>query len=344
MQRLLALFLILLVCLGLLSCAEPARERRAEFYIFGTIVDVTLWGATETQANTAFANISERFREMHRDWHAWEPGLLTEINAAFSRGEAAQASPDIVYMTERSQHIERLSGGRFNPAIGALINLWGFHTSDYPIQGPPPERGKIDELLRHQPSSMDVLVDGLTLSTENPLVQLDFGGVAKGHAIDIACNLLREMGIENAIVNAGGDLKAIGSHGARPWRIAIRAPDGGVVGSLEAGRDEAIFTSGNYERFREDKLERYPHILDPRNGWPVKDLSSVTVITREGLLADAAATALIVAGLDDWAHVAQALGLDEVLMVDDAGKVYLTEKMRERMDFVEGVPVETIAF
>jgi thiamine biosynthesis lipoprotein len=182
------------------------------------------------------------------------------------------------------------------------------------------------------------------MSTTNPAVQLDFGGVAKGYAIDIACDLLRDMGIENSIVNAGGDLKTLGAHGERAWRIAIRSPGGGVVGSLEAGRDEAIFTSGNYERFRQDNQTRYPHILDPRNGWPVRELASVTVVTREGLLADAAATALIVAGLEDWSSVARALDLDQVLMVDESGTVWVTEKMRARMSFAEGVEVRPVAF
>lgn len=332
------------VCLCVAACSEPARKTQAEFFVFGTIVEISLWGVDEAQANQAFTRINERFRDMHRNWHAWEPGWLTEINAAFATGAAAPASDDIVYMTQRSQTIERLTSGRFNPAIGGLIRLWGFHTSDYPIIGPPPAPDLINALLAQQPSSNDIDIDGQVMSTENAAVQLDFGGVAKGYAIDIACDVLREMGIENAIVNAGGDLKTIGMHGERAWRVAIRSPGGGVVGSLEAGRDEAIFTSGNYERFRQDQQERYPHILDPRTGWPVRDLASVTVITREGLLADAAATALIVAGLEEWSDVARSLELDQVLMVDENGSVWVTEKMRARMNFAEGVTVETVKF
>jgi thiamine biosynthesis lipoprotein len=148
------------------------------------------------------------------------------------------------------------------------------------------------------------------------------------------------MGITDALVNAGGDLRAIGSHGDRPWRIAIRDPRGGVVGSLETGADEAIFTSGNYERFREDSEKRYPHILDPRNGWPVTELSSVTVIAGEGLLADAAATALIVAGPDEWKETARAMGLEQVLVVDANGKVFMTPRMAERVRLNPGIEAE----
>ena len=135
------------------------------------------------------------------------------------------------------------------------------------------------------------------------------------------------MGIDNAIVNAGGDLRAMGTHGDRPWRVAVRKPGGGMVGSVQVRGDEAIFTSGNYERFRQDQTQRYPHILDPATGWPASDIASVTIITDEGILADAAATALVVAGLDEWADVARALKLQQVAIVDEDGAVFMTVEM-----------------
>ncbi|MEJ2383352.1 MAG: FAD:protein FMN transferase [Xanthomonadales bacterium] len=342
MMRLPVIAVLLLATLLTVGCREEPTSRQAEFYVFGTLTGVTLWDVDEAQADRAFARLQETFRRMHRDWHAWEPGELTRINAAFARGEAITASEDIVELVRRSQELERLTGGRFNPAIGALIRLWGFHTSEYPIIGPPPDRSDVEALLAKQPSTRDIRIDGLRLESSNPAVQLDFGAVAKGYAIDIACAQLRELGIDNAIVNAGGDLRVIGSHGDRPWRIAVRAPGGGIVGSLETGRDEAIFTSGNYERFRQEETRRYPHILDPRNGWPVEDLASVTVIASEGLLADAAATALIVAGRSGWRDVAQSLGLDQVLMIDAAGKVYQTERMAGRIELLDGIESEIV--
>ena len=124
----------------------------------------------------------------------------------------------------------------------------------------------------------------------------------------------------------------------------MRAPSGGIIGSLETGADEAVFTSGNYERFREENETRYPHILDPRTGWPVSDVASVTVVTSEGLLADAAATAITVAGLEDWAVVARELGLDQVMLVDGEGRVYLTRRMNERLELAEGTAIEIADF
>ena len=240
-------------------------------------------------------------------------------------------------MIRRSQPLEAETGGRFNPAIGALIRLWGFHTSDYPIVGPPPSQDQINEMLGHHPSSNDIHIDGLQLTSDNPAVQLDFGGIAKGYSVDLTIELLRSLGIDNAIVNAGGDLRAMGTHGDRPWRVAVRKPGGGSVGSVQVQGDEAIFTSGNYERFRQDQHERYPHILDPSTGWPAKDIASVTLITDEGILADAAATALVVAGLDGWPEVARALDLQQIAVVDANGTVYLTPAMEKRLQFSDDV-------
>jgi thiamine biosynthesis lipoprotein len=324
-----------LACLALLSACQREAESSAELFVFGTIVDIKLWGASQEQSGRAFAEIQQMFQGMHRDWHAWEPGLLVEINAAFSRGEAVMANPEIVELIRQSQWVEEKSGGLFNPAIGGLVALWGFHTSDYPIIGPPPSQADIDRILTHQPSARDVRIDGLQLASENPFVQLDFGGIAKGYAVDLAVERLRELGIDSAIVNAGGDLRAFGRHGERPWRVAVRRPGGGIVGTVEVHGDEALFTSGNYERFRQDQQERYPHILDPRTGWPVRDVASATVITGNGMIADAAATALIVAGLDGWASVARSLGLDQVLIIDEDGRVYLTPAMQSRVRFSE---------
>jgi len=344
MKKVVSTLALALLAFCLQSCSPAPREYHQDFYVFGTLVGVTVWDGDDARTHAAFNELQQRFQGMHRDWHAWEPGMLTEINDAFARGEAATATEDILLMIRRAQEYESASGGRFNAAIGGLIRLWGFHTSDYPVLGPPPSAEAIEEWLQQEPSSLDVRIEGATVRSVNPAVMLDFGGIAKGHAIDIACSILRERGIGNAIVNAGGDLRAIGSHGERPWNIAVRSPGGGVVASIETGRDEAIFTSGNYERFRQDVKERYPHILDPRTGWPVTDLSSVTVITDEGILADAAATAITVAGLADWLEVARNLGTGAVMLIDEHGVVHMTRAMSERVELLQESEVRVYDF
>jgi len=318
-----------LLLLALVACTDLS-DQHAVFYVFGTTVEVTLRATDESKASAAFSQLQQRFQSMHRDWHAWEPGQLTEINLAFSEGRKIAIQDDIAILIRRSQQLETATGGRFNPAIGGLIELWGFQTSIYPIEGPPPTAGAIQSWLDKGPSSLDIRIEGKQVSSSNPAVQLDFGGIAKGYAVDIAGDLLISMGVKSAIINAGGDLRAYGGND-QPWKIAVSKPGGGVIGSIEVSGDEAVFTSGSSQRYRQDQLERYPHIIDPATGWPISGLSAATVVTDEGALADAAATALLVAGKTDWPEVASALGLDTVLVVDEKGDLYMTEKMQDRL-------------
>lgn len=333
--------LLLAVCMALVACSERQPEK-AEYYVFGTLVEVSVAGAEPATAQLAFQELQQLFQYMHRDWHAWEPGQLGDINQAIADGQSAIADPHIAELIRRSGQMETASDGRFNAAIGKLIGLWGFHTSDYPIQGPIPGEHQIAQLLATHPSALDIQLQDLgneqwQLSSHNPGVQLDFGGIAKGYAVDLAIELLSSKGIGNAIVNAGGDLRAIGSNQGQAWRVAIQNPLGGIIGILEVDSGEAVFTSGNYQRFGEDESGfRYAHILDPATGWPVKDVMSATVITRSGINGDAAATALVVAGLDEWPEVAKGIGLEQFLLTDEQGTVYITRTLHSRLELNAG--------
>jgi FAD:protein FMN transferase len=154
--------------------------------------------------------------------------------------------------------------------------------------------------------------------------------------VDRGIALLRAHGIEHAIVNAGGDLRAIGRRGERPWRIGIRAPrDSRVLAAIEVRDDEAVFTSGDYERYFEYQGRRYHHILDPRSGYPTEGITSVTILHANAGLADAAATALLVAGPADWPAMAAALGVRSVMVVLADGAIELTELMEPRTWFTD---------
>lgn len=320
-------WLPVVLCLFALGACGRAPSQNVEFFVFGTLVSVQVPGEASEETDKVFAELSFAFQEMHRQWHAWEPGELGRVNAALEAGQAIQTTPHIETLIRRSQELERLSGGRFNPAIGALVALWGFHTSNYPVIGPPPRAAQIDRLLASRPSALDVHLGPEGVSSSNTSVQLDFGGIAKGYATDLGMDILRRHGIDNAVINAGGDTRIMGNNHGKPWRIAVSDPAGGVAGVVELGGDQAIFTSGNYARFREDASERYPHILDPRSGWPVSGIIAATVIAADGATADATATAVVVAGSEDWAAVARGMGVTAVLVINQEGAIEATPEM-----------------
>lgn len=174
------------------------------------------------------------------------------------------------------------SGGRFDHAIGALVALWGFH-EDSPPEGEMPDAAAVAGLTARAPRMSDLRFDGDTVGSVNPAVQLDRGGYAKGAALDLAGALLQARGVGDAVLNAGGDVNVIGSHGDRAWRVAIRDPFvWGAVGAISLASGELLYTSGNYERFFEHEGARLAHIIDPRSGWPVQEIVSVSVLNTDG--------------------------------------------------------------
>lgn len=324
---------LLLVSMLLLSsaCSREAPLHQHTFLGFGTLIEVSLYGTDATTAQRAMAAVEAEFELMHSVWHPWQPGSLGRVNTLLATGEWFSSPSSVLPLLVRARQLSQQSNHLFNPAIGKLVRLWGFDQGER-ADGPPPPADEIRRLVAAMPRMSDLDIEGIRLRSRNPAVTLDLGAFAKGYGIDLAIDLLREMGIDNAIVNAGGDLRAIGRHGERPWRIGIRNPHKpGVVAAVELGADESIFTSGDYERNFTHAGRRYHHIIDPRTGYPASASASVTVIHTDAATADAAATALFVAGPERWHETARAMGIKYVLLIDTEGNAYMNPAMQQRI-------------
>ncbi len=317
---------------SLAACQPTARMHQRTLYVFGTLVTISAWTADQASFARAVDRIDDEFQRRHREWHAWKgDGELIRLNRAISAGRSAPVDGDLLALLRLGRHLYRESGGLFNPAIGRLVALWGFHR-DEPPDGAPPDAAAIAALVRAAPGMDDLRFDGNRVSSDNPAVALDLGAYAKGYVLHRALRLLREAGIANAIVNAGGDLCVAGRRDGRPWRIGVRNPFApGVVAVIDARDGECVMTSGNYERYREYQGARYAHILDPRTGYPVAHVASATVIARNGALADAAATVLSVAGPSAWRAMAARMGVEEALLIDEDGRVETSEAFARRV-------------
>lgn len=331
---------LLAFALALLTagCRQEQLVHTHRFLAFGTLLDLSISGVDRETAQRAARVLEQDFNLMHRAWHAWDPGPLGRVNRLLPTGKPFAAPPSVLPLIKLGQIYSAQSGDLFNPAIGRLVQLWGFHGDT--LEGrPPPSTVAIEALVKAAPRMADVELDGIMLRGRNPLLQLDFGAFGKGYGIDLAIAHLREMGIENAIVNAGGDLRAIGNRAGNPWRIAIRRPDGqGVFAVIEVSGDESVFTSGDYERNFQYKGKSYHHIIDPRTGYPAEGAHSVTVLFGDAVTADAAATALFVAGPEGWQQVARNMGLRYVLLVDEAGTLHMTPATAKRLRFLDQAP------
>lgn len=330
-----ALGLYLGVVLLLVPACPRAAVVRDTVPVFGTLVEVTLYGIQRSHGERALARLHAEFARMHRAWHAWEEGPVVRLNRRLAGGGWVPVTPDLRALIVASKRLYRASGGRFNPAIGRLVALWGFHRQDWSDAHPPPPAA-IRALLARHPGMDDVRVRGDAVRSRNPAVAFDFGAIAKGYGLDRAVALLRRMGIRDALLNAGGDLRTIGRRGDRPWRIGIRDPAGGVLATLEVEGDASVFTSGDYERGYTYRGRRYHHILDPRTGYPARGTRSVTVLLRgDAASADAAATALFVAGPRHWHRVARRMGIADVLLIASDGTIHMNPGMARKVQFLQ---------
>ncbi|MGM0553259.1 MAG: FAD:protein FMN transferase [Pseudomonadota bacterium] len=320
---------LLLLAAWLLSGCERAPEtEQLTFHAFGTLVEVTLYPSGEYDLAGIEAQLQEELEVLHRSWHAWEPGSLGRTNQLLALQGEFSAPPSVLPLIERGREMEALSDGLFNPALGRLIAAWGFH-QDEPA-GPPPDPETLESLLDDPPDMRDIERDGVRLRGTHPDLQLDFGGLAKGLAVARILELLDELGVEAAIFNAGGDLMTLGRPAPRPWRVGVRDPRGGLLGGVELGPGEALFTSGDYERGYEWEGQRIHHVIDPRTGRPSQGVHAATVLHADPALADAASTTLMIAGPEAWPEYARRMGVDQALVVLD-DRIEATPAMAERL-------------
>lgn len=316
------------------SCHQKTSTlTKKQYFIFGTILEILVWHDDDKIANEALLQVETELNGMHSHWHAWKPGRLYQINSALRSGESLTITNEEKDFINATIQLSSQSQGFFNPAIGELINLWGFHTDNYPILAPPPTDEQIQSFIKNKPPMEGIIISNNTIKSTHSNIWLDYGGVAKGYAIDNAINTLKSHGIKNAIVNAGGDLRSIGTKGDKSWRVAIRKPNSEeVLTVIKVNGDESVFTSGNYERYKEFNGKRHAHIISPFTGYGVEEIVSATVISENGTKADAAATALIVAGSKNWKSVSESMQLDQVLLINVDGICFATQTMIDRIN------------
>lgn len=329
-------FIALAAVLLLTACGkEPLYQEQG--YVFGTLVDVSIYGEDEARARQAASDVLHEFQRLHDMLHAWQPSELSMLNAAFAKGEDKAISPELETMLQDAAQLSQQSHGTFNPAIGELVELWGFHADEFkPVQ---PDEMQVARLLANNPQMSDIVFERGKVHSKNPAVQLDLGGYAKGYALDRAVILLKQRGVQHALINIGGNILALGQHGKRAWRVGIQHPrKSGALATLELHDGEAIGTSGDYQRYFESGGKRYCHLIDPHNGYPVQGVQAVTVLTRgarAGVLSDVASKPLFIAGTGGWRAAAQQMDLSEAMLVDAQGVIHLTATLQKRLKFTD---------
>ena len=324
----------------LLTACGDKKPVYSESFVFGTRVEVQVADdVSEARAREAIAAVLAEFDRMHRTYHAWQPSELTQLNDALAAGLRPHVTPEMASLLVEAQHFAKDSDGLFDPGIGRLIALWGFHADSYVAQ--LPDAAAVETWVNRHPSIRQLHIEqddtGGWVRSRNPLVALDLGGSLKGTALDRAATILKMAGLNNALINIGGNVMALGSRYGKPWRVAIQAPRyAGPLAIIELKDGEATGTSGDYQRYFEVDGQRYPHLLDPRTGYPAPGVQSVTIVVDgpgAGVRSDVLTKPLFIAGPDSWHDMAKRLGLRSVLHVATDGAVTVTTELADRLKF-----------
>lgn len=314
------LFLGVLALLGGWFCYNRAfAEHSLTTFAMGSYVQQTVWGGQDA-AQAASEAITQLENQI--SWRV-EGSDIARLNGRAGAGSIELGTAGGSVLAEALE-LSRLSGGSLNIALGPVTRLWDFDNEPH-----VPEAGVLQEALAL------TSLDGIQLTSkggklEGTLEQagmaVDLGGIGKGAACDAALAVYRETGVKRAVVAVGGSVGLYGEKpGGKPWRVAVRDPEGtGAVGTLELPGG-FISTSGSYEKTFEENGIVYHHLLDPRTGYPAESgLVSVTVWTKDsGLASDGLATACFVLGLEDSTALLAEYGA-EGLFINQEGHITIT--------------------
>jgi thiamine biosynthesis lipoprotein len=318
------LALILLVA----GCSKPKTIQKTES-IMGTEVTITVVGRSYEEGEAAIEAGMAELRRLDAMMSLYkDDSEITRVNLAAGKNPV-KVSPEMIEVVEHAAEISKLSGGVFDVTIGPLVVLWQMRLKE----GKPPTDGEIAR-VRPLVNYRNIVIDrrASTIFLKKPGMIMDFGGM-KGYTADRVASLFKKRGINNAIIAVAGDIWVLGHReDGKPWRIGVQHPreHDKTLAVLDLS-DKYISTSGDYERFVIKENKRYHHIIDPRTGKPSKGTISVTLIGDTGAIIDPLAKAPFILGPDDGMKIVKKLGA-EAIIVDDQGKVYMTDGIKNLLD------------
>lgn len=295
MKRFVLLFLSVAI---LLCCTGCSSSGQTTLFCMDTVMDLQVWGKDAEEGLDA---ISKLLAELENTWSSTRGNSLI---GRLNRQESVTLSDEEAALLQQAQALSQRTGGAFDPKMRRLSLAWGFLNQTYAV---PTEKE-------------------ITAAQETP--EWDLGGAVKGYAGRKAAQLLAQLDIDRAVLNLGGNVQTYGEKpDGSPWQVGIQNPNGGdYIGVLAVEGTMAIVTSGDYQRYFEENGIRYHHILDPETGYPADSgLRSVTVICRDGLIADAFSTALFVMGLEEGSNFWRQSDDFEAVFILEDGSIYATE-------------------
>jgi len=311
-------FLFLLsIAFKCFTWAGDLQEFRDTRMMMGSRFELTVVSDDEVRAREAIGSAYQEINRIETLISSWKQGSqTTEVNKQAGINPVA-VDNELFELTRRALKVSEWTKGAFDITFSSMYNVWNFKGET--LSPPDPETIK-----KHLPfvNYKNVILDvkAKTIFLKKKGMKMGFGAIGKGLAANGAARIIKEHGFNNGLVDAGGDLMAFGlDMTGKPWRVGIIHPrvTGKLIMELRL-TDSAIVTSGDYEKYFIHEGKRYAHIINPKTGWPVDHLRSVTIICPDAELADALATAVFVLGpKEGLATVNRLKGIEAILIDHD---------------------------
>ncbi len=315
-----SLLLVLLLLISLLSSCGSVRK---EIYAMDTVITMEAWGS---DAEAALAELQKFLSQTDGKLSVTR---ATSIISRLNAGERVTLDEETAGLLEEAAALCESTDGALDIGLYPVTRLWGFTTGDYGVPSPK----MLEAAMAVSGWEKLTLEDGTAVMT--PGAMLDLGAVAKGWAGRQCVQYLEEYtDVSSALLILGGNIQTYGNkEDGTAWTVGIQNPTGsGLAGVLSLDGSWAVVTSGGYQRFFEEDGKTYCHIMDSRTGYPAESgLQSVTIVSRDGLLADGLSTALYVMGLEQATEFWRGRQDFEAVFIADDGKMYVTEGLKENL-------------
>lgn len=312
---------------GLLWLAASFVPAHAEWFeqaqdgIMGTRIAVELWTDDKAVANEAMARVFAEMRRIDASMSTYKPeSEVSRVNATAAQAPV-RISAELFELLETAVEYSRLTEGAFDITYASVGFMYDFRSHQKPTEA---EIANALPAVNYRHLELDRTAR--TVHFARPGVRIDLGGIAKGHAVDRGAMILKGMKIEHASVTAGGDTRIIGDRRGSPWVVGIRHPDdkAKVIARIPL-EDTSISTSGDYERYFDEKGVRYHHIIDPASGHSASKVRSATILASTATRTDGLSKTAFVLGAEKAIEIYNRLEDVDAILVTPEGKVLYTK-------------------
>jgi FAD:protein FMN transferase len=331
---------LILASVGFASCApkpsEALKNSNARLFeraglTMGSELKLTAWSADESNVQKLFNDVFAEFDRLDRLMSVWKEGSdILRLNAA-AGDHPVPVSPETFEALRIAHDVSVWTDGRFDITFGALTDVWKFdQDQDESIPTADQIRARLP-LIDYR--SLELNESAGTAFLKRKGMRAHLGGIGKGYAVDRAVKIFRDGGLNDFMIQAGGDLYVAGRRNDRPWKLGIadpRAPEGPSFATIELS-DSTFSTSGDYERFFIKNGVRYHHILDLQTGQPARGCRSVTLVTGRAVIADALAKGVFILGPEKGMALIERLPDVEGVIVSSTNEVLVSSGLKDKL-------------